>query len=180
MLHPARPRGTYHHQCNYLGCCMQEQICQTTQLCNQGWYWGPSDNFSPADNLFHSPTTLRGPFSFLKMMLWQSHRCVEQCQLHPPWCAAIASVPQSDFVLQAQAYKRYPFPLHCCNTCALCLLFLPKCRKWSPKQGWTQQLESSQFSYWPNFLRHLTGITSCLLPAVKSRVITEEKVIKTK
>lgn len=58
-----------------------------------GMVLGSQCQFQPC-NLFHSPTTLRGPFPFLKMLLWQSHRCVEQCQLHPPWCAAVASVPQ--------------------------------------------------------------------------------------
>ena len=98
MLHAARPRGTHHHSCshqrNSLCCCTQEEICQTTRLRNEEQYQGPRANFSPADNLFHSPTTLRGPFSFLKMLFCQALGCVQQCQLHLSWHVAVASVPQ--------------------------------------------------------------------------------------
>lgn len=65
-----------------------------TQLHNEEQYQGPRANYGPADNLLHSPITLRGPFSFLKMLLCQALECVQQCQLHPPCHVAVVSVPQ--------------------------------------------------------------------------------------
>lgn len=138
MLHPARPRGTHHHprshQHNSLGCCMQKQICQTTQLCSQGWYWGPSVNFSPAICFVH-------PLPSEDLSLFS--RCCSDNRTGA-WSSAnythldvllLLQSHKSDFMLHAQVYKRYPLQLHCCNSSARCFLFLPKCRKWSPEQG---------------------------------------------
>lgn len=42
VLHVARPRGTYHYQCNSLCFCTEEGICQTTRLHNEEQYQGPN------------------------------------------------------------------------------------------------------------------------------------------
>lgn len=175
MLHAARPRGTHHHPCshqhNSLCCCTQEGVYQITQFHNEEQYQGPRANFSPPDNLFHSPTTLRGPFSFLKMLLCQALRCVQQCQLHPSWHVAVASVPQTgpyatgtkytkDTFFQFTVPKPVVFVSSSFQNAERSHLSNAKPRNWEAH---------NLFGFLTKLLEHLTGITSCLLPSELSQ-----------
>lgn len=59
-----------------------------------------------------------------------SPRVPAAVQLHPSWHVAVASVSQIGlYATGTKCWKDTLFHFHCCKTCAVCFVFLPKCRR---------------------------------------------------